>query len=85
VKVIRHQAVDGAKEAFPNRSVEEQFTEAGVKSVRQPAAGTLLHGHFPMDDGVSLVVMPRQPWQMLSERESHGGSVSHTGAWWEKN
>lgn len=55
VGVIRHEAVGGAGEGVAVADVEQEFAKRGVMSGVEPAGGTVLQSHRPVDAGAAAV------------------------------
>jgi hypothetical protein len=60
VQVVWHQAIRRAKQAFARGGVQQQFAEAKVKLLGQPARCAIVCGKGPMYKSVPLIILLRQ-------------------------
>src|ERR1700690_3575687 len=75
--VVRHQAVSRTNQTFTRCRVKHQLTKHGVKTVGQPALLPMGNRHGPEDNGISLIELTFQPWQIVGEirTEFPSGSI----------
>ncbi len=67
MNVVRHQAVSRTYQSFTRRRVKHHLAKRGVETVRKPALLTMGNRHGPEDDGVGLIELAFQPWQIVGE------------------
>src|SRR5438105_2904947 len=80
--MVRHQAVRRAEKALPCCGVKHQLTESALKMSIEPPLMPVTDRKRPMDDGVGLIVLARQSWQVESAvdiRVCAGGSLHLEG------
>jgi hypothetical protein len=65
MKMIRHEAVGGAYQAFTDTGMNQQFAEPEMKTFVEPARHGRLHTHRPVDRRKSLVAPPGQAREMV--------------------
>lgn len=70
--VIRHQTKDRAKQIFVRAGVEQEFAEAKMKIFIEPALHAIRDGLRPVNDGMALVMMPSETWEVLLLSFRHG-------------
>jgi hypothetical protein len=59
MKMIGHEAVSRAEQAFARGGVKHQLAETGVESVVEPAGGAIHQWQGPMNNRVTVIPLAR--------------------------
>jgi len=73
MQVIGHQAIDGAKEAFPGGGVEHGFAEMRVEGGCQPTGSAPGDRKRPVNDSIAVVILFGQARQIKAAVHSRAG------------
>ena len=65
VQVIEHQTIRRTPNLLTNCRVQHKFPKTGMKRFVQPAGVTMLHSQRPQDNRMTLVMMAKQPRQIV--------------------
>jgi hypothetical protein len=83
VKMIRHEAVDGARDAKTKRCVGQDFTKLQMEGFVKPSGLSVFNGHLPVNTGRSAVGVGRKTAQvsmlLLSLLSLHGVNMEEIG------
>ncbi len=67
MNMVGHQAVSRANQSFTHRRVKHHLAKRSVKMFGQPALLAMGNRHGPKDDGIGLIKLAFQPWQIVGE------------------
>jgi len=65
VQMVRHQTVSRAPNLFANSRVQHKLSKTGMEQLIQPTRGAMLHCQRPHDNCLTLIMMTKQPWQIV--------------------